>query len=449
MRLNGEPARTFTGSAAKLDGIVQQAAAAVFRRAQPYRYGVHLVQTRRVPEATALMEDLAQTGSPDDRVWAWSGLSLTLSGEGRFAEALEAARRAQALEPHRITAELSLAQTYVFTGHGEDDLREQKAVAEDAMGDSSVTPSLRPVIRDDARAMVAEAAGDYQAAIILLDGVAAMADYQGSVESAQFEAARDAALLHDAAQSRARLSRIDVARALRRDDGAAAEAAQARAYQALAAGDWRATIAAFEQDRTLTEKTGAIFGPEVNSAWIGRVLTGPWVGYADARLGDFAAAHAVIDRTPADCDLCLRLRADIDAAQKNWAGAEFWFARAVRAAPSFPFAETDWGRMLLQKGDYDGAIAKFESAHAKGPHFADPLELWGEALIAKNRSDLAPARFEDAASYAPNWGRLHLKWGEVLLWSGRMDAARMQFALAARLALSASEKSELARMRAA
>jgi tetratricopeptide (TPR) repeat protein len=70
--------------------------------------------------------------------------------------------------------------------------------------------------------------------------------------------------------------------------------------------------------------------------------------------------------------------------------------------------------MLLRKGNYDAAIAKFTLANQKGPHFADPLEMWGEALMRKNRSDLALANFAEANKYAPNWGRLHLKWGEAL-----------------------------------
>ena len=102
----------------------------------------------------------------------------------------------------------------------------------------------------------------------------------------------------------------------------------------------------------------------------------------------------------------------------------------------------------MAKGDLDGAIAKFESAHRKGPHFADPLEMWGEALIAKNRSDLALAKFEEANKYAPNWGRLHLKWGEALWWSGKRDEAKKQFAIAAGLDMTPSEKSELAKVRA-
>ena len=147
-----------------------------------------------------------------------------------------------------------------------------------------------------------------------------------------------------------------------------------------------------------------------------------------------------------DCDLCLRARGNIEEAAHNPALAAHWFDLAVRQAPSIPFAYADWGAMLLHKGHYDGAIAKFALANRKGPHFADPLELWGEALIAMNRSDLALAKFEEAARYAPNWGRLHLKWGEAFLWSGNKAEARRQFTIAESLDLTASEKSELAKV---
>jgi tetratricopeptide (TPR) repeat protein len=93
--------------------------------------------------------------------------------------------------------------------------------------------------------------------------------------------------------------------------------------------------------------------------------------------------------------------AALRTAAKDWARADFWFAHAVARAPSIPYAYAQWGRMLMAKGDLDGAIAKFASAHRKGPHFADPLEMWGEALIARNRSDLAVEKFEEAAKYAP------------------------------------------------
>jgi tetratricopeptide (TPR) repeat protein len=98
----------------------------------------------------------------------------------------------------------------------------------------------------------------------------------------------------------------------------------------------------------------------------------------------------------------------------------------------------------LHRGEYDGAIAKFVQAHAKGPHFADPLEMWGEALMQKDHSDLALAKFEEADKYAPHWGRLHLKWGEALAYAGHKEAAKKEFAIASGLDLSQTDKEELA-----
>jgi tetratricopeptide (TPR) repeat protein len=170
---------------------------------------------------------------------------------------------------------------------------------------------------------------------------------------------------------------------------------------------------------------------------------------ADAELGDFKTADVLIAKTPRDCVPCLDIHGRIEGLEKNWHGADTLFARAVAAAPSIPSDYTDWGAMLLAKGDVDAAIAKFRIANRKGPHFADPLEMWGEALMAQNRSDLALAKFKEANEYAPNWGRLHLKWGEALFWSGDKSAAKKQFAIAAALDLTPAERGELAGMAAA
>ena len=39
----------------------------------------------------------------------------------------------------------------------------------------------------------------------------------------------------------------------------------------------------------------------------------PYLAYAEAMSGDFVSAHTQIDRTPNDCDVCLRMRGRIDA----------------------------------------------------------------------------------------------------------------------------------------
>jgi tetratricopeptide (TPR) repeat protein len=62
--------------------------------------------------------------------------------------------------------------------------------------------------------------------------------------------------------------------------------------------------------------------------------------------------------------------------------------------------------MRLTKGDIEGAIAKFESAHEKSPHFADALKSWGDALAHQGKTKAAIAKFDEALEYAPNWKEL-------------------------------------------
>jgi tetratricopeptide (TPR) repeat protein len=178
------------------------------------------------------------------------------------------------------------------------------------------------------------------------------------------------------------------------------------------------------------------------------MLMWPDIAYAMAKSGDLRGADALVAQTPRDCDDCMRKRGSIAALNGRWDKAAQDFSTVAARSPHEPYAETDWGVMLLAKGDFDGAIAKFKEANEKGPHFSDPLEKWGEALIARNRSDLALAKFAEADKYAPNWGRLHLKWGEALIYAGKPDEAPKQFAIAAKLDLSAADKAQLGKVSA-
>jgi len=214
----------------------------------------------------------------------------------------------------------------------------------------------------------------------------------------------------------------------------------AQFYIALAEEDWVSAVAT-------GRSAEALFRADPKLYWYLRRYVWPGLAVALAHTGDFGAADGVLSQLRSDSDAGLRARATVAALRGDWRGAAQAFAIVAAREPHIPFADTDWGAMLLAKGDSASAIAKFESAHKKNPHFADPLELWGEALIATNRSDLALAKFAEAARDAPNWGRLHLKWGEALLWSGDRDGAGKQFDAAAALFLTPAEQAELARVR--
>jgi tetratricopeptide (TPR) repeat protein len=438
-RAGSDTSPTFTGAEGDLDKLMQQAAESVYRATQPYRYAVYLANANRAKEAETAYRALIADGSPTDRAWAYIGIENIYANRGEFGRALRTANSALALKPDFIMVYVNVAGIEAQLQHDEAALAAYRKVV--ALAEGPRDPELGElpwkIGRLAGNAALAGDVGDYQAQLDYNGQIEALPNFNGLVENARQNDVVAYAFLHDGAGTREAYANLPPSS----DPQVVFGREGSRSFADVLLGRWQTLLEKRPMFETALAKLGAV----------GKIAAErqfwPIAAYALAASGDLAGAHKLIDRTPTDCILCLRVRGHLDALGKNWGGADYWLARAARAAPSPPFVWTDWGRMLLAKGDYDGAIAKFTLAHEKGPHFADPLELWGEALLPKNRSDLALAKFEEAAKYAPHWGRLHLKWGEALWWSGDKDGAQKQFALAAHLDLSAGEKAEVERMR--
>lgn len=445
VRSGGEAARTFTTSSSDLSPLVVKAAERIYWRTQPYRYAVFLEENGRTAEAAKYVRDLAFHGAAEERPWAYSRLGLSALVAGDFERALHLQLMGVRLNPNLPHIWQNLASTEAYFGHDEAQLRDERR-ARDLLSNPATARQLAAYAADDdlleAHVLIAEFAGDYREAVAQASVLQTKPVYSNSGLSARLMVSADLALAHDLSAS----SRSDWPGSQAVSLGTMAYSNYLMDYpplpayeRAAARDDW----AAARESLLALMRLPSIKAPSI--AGMLPVWLLPKLALAEAKLGEVKAADALIAKTPGGCYLCARMRGKIAAAESNWSLAATWFGEAARLAPSLPFADADWGAMLMAKGDYDGAIAKFESAHAKGPHFADPLEMWGEALMRKNRSDLALAKFEEADKYAPNWGRLHLKWGEALFWSGQRGEAAKQFAVAATLDLSPSEKSELAR----
>ena len=327
-------------------------------------------------------------------------------------------------------------------GHDEQELEaaEHAVRALAGSGADKGTALSGLIIGMQSRETIAEETGDYASAMAYDERMLEAPNYEASRMSSFFMRAANAALAHDTAGARRLLGAGTDSGMIRetfKGYGWGSANFIPPQFMTLAGrGEWQEAQA---------ELAATLNSPLVRNPVVipDRTQLRPWLALAEAKSGDMKAALNEIGKSPLDCYLCLRMRGNIDAVGGNWAGAAYWFARAVEAAPSIPFAYTDWGAMLLVEGDTDGAIAKFKLATDKGPHFADPLEMWGEALMGENHSDQALAKFEESARYAPEWGRLHLKWGEALIYAGHRDEAKKQFAIAAHLDLSQSDKTAL------
>jgi len=122
-----------------------------------------------------------------------------------------------------------------------------------------------------------------------------------------------------------------------------------------------------------------------------------------ARTGDIVGAEALIAATPLDCYLCIRTRGQIAAIKQDWPTADRWFGEAVRQGPSLPFAYTEWGDARSARGDQEGAINLYRTAHDKSRNFPDPLKGWGDALARQGRWGPALAKYDEALKDSSAW----------------------------------------------
>ena len=430
-------ADSVTGPQEDMDGLVQRLAESVYRMTQPYRYSVYLASHGRMADAVPVLTLLVKSGSVEDRPWAYNVLALEALDREGVQAALVLMRRAVKADPEFVVSQVNIAR-----------FEYQEGLPELSMG---AARSILPMLSGEARQIILPR---------FIPAIRKMAEFQIDILSGAFhDASQDQDfVIHSGIPGRWSLS-DDLARTQAGEhDLAAARATVADPVQdsGLVPGEsvLGRALAMMVIDSETQDWTGVLAeDQELETALVPfagehtflPTLIAPIKANAQARLGRFAAAEAVIAPTPADCYQCLITRARIAYLRGDSARADSWFSRAVDAAPSIPFAYADWGQALMARGDIDGAITKFALANQKGPRFADPLEGWGEALMAKTRSHLALAKFAEAEKYAPNWGRLHLKWGEAQLYAGKKVEAQKQFARAGQLDLTLAEKVELAR----
>jgi hypothetical protein len=435
-RVGSDIAPTMTGGDGELDELLRKTAEAIFHTTQPYRYAQYVFSRgRRGGEGIAAQKDLVANGSPLDRFWAYNGLVTMYAAQFDFAQSEKASRAAIAMRPDSAQSYFNLGRAERVAQHDETALAASLTalrLKHDPDISEASWATIRPLIECTANSLQ----GDYKNAVKSCGQAATLPDVAGTHIQARLLQLPAFAGLHDGAGLRdayAELPPID-------NPGELVARTAYEAWNEFALGHAQALL-----DRRVALDSTRMRLPY--GFYFNARTAQPAIAHALALAGDFAGAHAEIDKTPADCSVCLRTHGRVDALERNWSGADYWFTRAAQDAPSTPFPFTDWGVALLARGQPDAAIEKFKLANQKGPHFADALEGWGEALMAKNQSHLALAKFAEAEKYAPNWGRLHLKWGEALVYAGKPADAKAQFARAAALDLTPAEKAELAARR--
>ncbi len=431
VRVAGDDAIVLHGAAGDIEALEQKAAERVYAATNAPAYVIYLETEGRVPEAITEAQTLAAENP------AFVGLWSTVEHAVDPIRALTLARFAQRDHPDSPYAWFEVLRAERDLGHAEAELFAAARLHERMR--QSRAPGLTgrggDALRWLADGVIDRLSGDY--------AEAARADEPlgHTPQGNPFAIVQDKARLHDLGAARDGLAELLIM-------PSADARAEARARYAIdaAAGDWPAAEA---DAKTLTAADDAARLkdpiPE-GMPGLARVQAAndtPLLVEAELRLGQTDAAKQLIASTPSDAYDAVRERGRVAAALGDAAGADRWFAEVVRQAPSLPFAYRDWAEALLARGQPDAALAKLETARAKGPHFADVAELEGEARIAKRDYAAAAAAFARADKLAPNWGRNHLLWGHALRFSGKTREAAAQDAAANRLGVTAADRAAL------
>jgi tetratricopeptide (TPR) repeat protein len=387
------------GSAADMDHILQQAADRTFAAFDPVNDVIYLASQGRSEEALAAAQ--RNVTAAQNPLELTNALALYGNMTGDRRRALTLARLAFETDPKLWDGWSEAANASGDLGHDEDAVKYLRPFLRVKVQDQWRNHrAYMPYLLNSAQIALDRRLGDFPA--MSRDARAVVSPSPDwYTPSARFLIRAEAAAgLHDCDAAD-----HDVLLAGSVSPLSPEGAAHGRWLIAGCRHDTAGGLSAAETLRAADEQALTKASPNVAARLRSRIetLDRPRSALMHARTGDIAGAEALIAATPLDCYLCIRTRGQIAAIKQDWPTADLWFGEAVRQAPSLPFAYTEWADTKAAKGDLEGAIALYRTAHQKSPDFPDALKGWGDALAKAGRWNDAPSLYDQALQVAPAW----------------------------------------------
>ena len=436
-------ATTVDGDDKDFDTLAQKAAEALSGATQPYRYSKYLEFSGRADEALVVATRTADSDAPaDERAWAWAQISNLLSAKD-IPDCVRAGYRAIQLDPQNALAYLNTSNCEAFLGHDDRASALQgRSVELSAHGGGGLSEVGIETGSTLNRGWEYYLTGNPGAAARIFSQPVKQV-YAGLSDAMPSFYANSLIALHDITGSRripgAQSGRYLLSHLYLVNIYSAPDFARAADL-----GDWQNALRQNDDDLAVLATNPE--GPEIARYARERFVL-PNRARALVALGRDSEAKAIVAALPTDCYLCLRTRAWVEGWTGDMASANRDFAAAAASNPRLPYADLEWGRLLLSRGDVASAEDHFRRAASLAPEFADPRKYLGDAQFAASRFDDAASSYAEATRSAPRWGANQLMWGKALWEAGSRDKGREKFAAALGMDLSASDRSWLNRIR--
>jgi tetratricopeptide (TPR) repeat protein len=395
VRANGMPSKTFTDEGRNLDQLLTQAGEYVYSRSQPGLWNNYLVTHGRADEAIAFSKANYAAVDASEKPYVlngWGNAILIKGGATATAEALPFYREAVRLKPDYWVAYNNMMDALMGVGDEEGAVQTGEQLRKLGGGRPGRVPESMYQNYDELLFDLPAYRADQMADLEAHGGVGTSITSAGAEN---LSIATTEAQMHDTVAPALRLKTTSVDT---KDPASVAAIANVRAFLAEEAGDLKA--AAREWDNYAVAYADPFVSANSSSQICFAAVTYEKTGQpakADAALKPYGGAPFVD---------CYRFKGDVLDLRGDWAGAQEWYARAVKLGPSMPAGYYSWGMALFRHGDLEGAAAKFKDANHKSPHWADPLKAWGDVLVKQGNTKDALAKYDEALKYAPNWMQL-------------------------------------------
>jgi Flp pilus assembly protein TadD len=103
------------------------------------------------------------------------------------------------------------------------------------------------------------------------------------------------------------------------------------------------------------------------------------------------------------------------------------YQRALEIDPNYAQAHNNLGTALFLRGDVDGAISHYQRALQIKPDDAEARLALGNALLQKGNADEAISQYQRALETNPGFAEAHNNLGNALFRKGNMDEARTHY----------------------
>jgi tetratricopeptide (TPR) repeat protein len=395
VRGHGILPKTFTDSSRDLEKLLTQAGEYVYGQSQPGLWAAYLTENDRNDEAIRFVQGAYVKVDSSERPYllnSWANAITNTGDEGTWVQALPLWRESVRLKSDYWVGYSNIMAALGGIGDEEGVVR----VAEQMMKAAGGRPGRAPENDyGNYDAVVWDLPADRAALIADMESTSGVGTQGFATGAENLSVAQLEVQMHDVEAAALRLKTTPV------DERNVPDVAQAEMDRALLAEEGRELMTAGrEWDAFAVAYANPIVSSHATASICYAAATYEKTGQpakADAALKPFG------NFTFADC---YRFRGDVQDLRGDWAGAQEWYAKAVKLAPSIPSGYYSWGVALAKHGDLDGSAAKFQSANQKGPHWADPLKAWGDVLVRQDKIKDALVKYDEALKYAPNWKQL-------------------------------------------